>query len=277
MIRAAPLRSLIGAPPARQRGFALLIVLWTLVFLAFLMTQIMASGRGAMDLAANLRDAASERAAADGAINATILQLLATGPTKWKLSGPAHVLVVGGDTVNVQLRTFSGMINPNLASEALLEGLLQAVAVPPGRVLPLADAIIGWRGTGHGHAHAVAPAVIAAYRQAGLAQAPAATPFTALGELNDVLGMTPKIYASLVPHLSLFAPGDPDPLAADPVVARALTFAKTANPDTTGYAGTPVADITACLPTGLCRHAVVSLPGVNKDQPFRILAMDDVR
>jgi general secretion pathway protein K len=261
-----------GARP-RQRGFALLIVLWTLVFVTFLLTQIMASGRGAVNLAGNLRVAAAQRAAADGAINAVIFQLLATGPAQWKPGGPAQVVRVGGQAVRVRVRGLAGMVNPNLASPALLAGLLQALAVPPAQAQTLAGAIIAWRGPPA--SPAAGAATLAAYAHAGMAQAPAARPFAALGELNDVLGMTAPIYARLAPELSLYQQGDPDPKAADKVVARALLLASAAAAPGGGYASAPVADITACLDTGLCRHAVVSLEGGEAFQPFRILAMED--
>ena len=52
----------------RQRGFALLIVLWTVAFLALLGTQIVAAGRSDTQLADNLRQEAVLEAAAVGAI-----------------------------------------------------------------------------------------------------------------------------------------------------------------------------------------------------------------
>ena len=51
----------------RQRGFALLIVLWTVAFLALLGTQIVAAGRSDTQLADNLKQEAVLEAAADGA------------------------------------------------------------------------------------------------------------------------------------------------------------------------------------------------------------------
>jgi general secretion pathway protein K len=150
--------------------------------------------------------------------------------------------------------------------------LLEAVAVPPAQATPLAAAIAGWRSPPDSLADGAA--ALAAYRRAGRAEGPAAQPFATLGELNDVLGMTPDIYARLAPHMSLYQLGDPDPKLADRVVTRALALANGA-PGGSGYSGAPAVDITACLASGLCRHAVVSLPGLNSFQPYRVLAMDD--
>ena len=49
----------------RERGFALLVVLWSLVLLGLLLAQVMAAGRSAVALAGNLRAASVARAAAD--------------------------------------------------------------------------------------------------------------------------------------------------------------------------------------------------------------------
>ena len=61
----------VAEPPPRQRGFALLIVLWAVVFLAFLVTQLTAAGRLETHIASNLRVAAVAEAAADGALYAS--------------------------------------------------------------------------------------------------------------------------------------------------------------------------------------------------------------
>ena len=60
----------------RQRGFALLIVLWTLALLALLGTQLLATSRQHVQLAHNLLDAAALEAAANGAVQQAIFGVL---------------------------------------------------------------------------------------------------------------------------------------------------------------------------------------------------------
>ena len=71
----------------RERGFALLIVLWSLVLITLLTIQILASGRSALALAGNIRAAAAARAAADGAISEAVYHVLAYGPDHWAVDG----------------------------------------------------------------------------------------------------------------------------------------------------------------------------------------------
>ena len=60
---------------ARQPGFALLIVLWTLGLLSLLIAGLAATGRSVTSVAGNVRDSASVEAAADGAVRQAIFQL----------------------------------------------------------------------------------------------------------------------------------------------------------------------------------------------------------
>jgi general secretion pathway protein K len=61
------------AAVSSQRGFALLIVLWTMVLLALLVAQFTTTGRTEVQVATNLRANAATEAAADGAIYQTII------------------------------------------------------------------------------------------------------------------------------------------------------------------------------------------------------------
>jgi len=254
-----------------ERGFALLIVLWVLVFVAFLMTQIMGSGRTAVNLATNIRAAAIARAADDGAINLAVLHLLSPGTAHWAADGTNRAATIGATAVTLRIDGLTGRVNPNIASAALLAGLLQAVGTAPDAASAIAANIVAWRSAPASASAGAANA--AAYRRAGLNYAPPGRPFATTGELTDVLGMTPDLYASLAPHLSLYQPADPDPAAADPYVKKALSLSG-AGSSSAAYQGAPVVAITACAGAALCRRALVSLAGLGAPSPFSILALD---
>ena len=130
---------------ARDRGFALLVVLWSLVLITLLTTQILASGRTALTLAGNLRAAAEERAEADGAINEAVFHLLAQGAQNWQADGSCHLLATGRIRLAVRVTSVAGKINPDLALAVLLAGLFQAAGAPAEQAQQLANAIIDWR------------------------------------------------------------------------------------------------------------------------------------
>lgn len=246
-----------------------------MVLLALLMSQVMASSRIAVDLAANLRLAAQERAADDGAVQAAVFHLAAQGAAHWPADNTVRRVAIAGIPVAVQVRSLGGMVNPNLASPVLLAALLRAVSVPADRATTIAGGIVAWRAP---PANPVAgAAALDAYRRAGRAYGPPGAAFQSLAQLTNVLGMTPAILARLQPYLSLFQNGDPDPALSAQAVRTALAQAVSSPPGGSppgGTASAPVVAITACAAAGLCRHAVVGLSGAGAPTPFRLLQVN---
>ncbi len=204
---------------SRQKGFALLLVLWTMVLLALIATRMAATGRTGTQLASNMRNEAITQEAANGAIQEAVFHLMAGGDQHWAPSG-RHRIAIAGAQVEVRLENLAGRVNPNAASPELMRALLMTLGVDQQRATALADAIADWRMPGrrarpHG-------AKAAEYRAAGLDYAPPGTPFRSLDELGGVLGMNPDLLALLRPHLTLWWDDDPDPAFADPVVLAAL-------------------------------------------------------
>jgi general secretion pathway protein K len=205
-----------------QRGFALLIVLWTLGLLALLGTQLLASARQDMQLARNLVDAAELEAAANGAVQQAIFANLDVSNRHWSADSIARVIRVGRFPVTVRVDDEGGKVNPNTASPALLQGLIMAVGADRVTATNVAAAIQEWRASSvPGRVEAIAARYAAARRE----YAPSGTPFTSLDELAAVLGMMPELFARLRPHLTIYTDGDPDMATRDPVVAQALVLA----------------------------------------------------
>ena len=205
----------------RSAGFALLVVLWTLVLIAFLVLHLTASGRTEIRIADNLVDNEIATAAADGAISQAIFNLSNPQPDqRWPLDGAPHLLTIGHSQVAVRLDDEAARVNPNLASPTLMEALLRAVGSDTESARRLAAAIADWVGS----APTPRPqeAVFADYRAAGLDYGPPGSPLETMDELGRVLGMTPELLARLRPHLTLFGPAEPTAAGADPVVAAAL-------------------------------------------------------
>ena len=73
----------------RSRGFALLIVLWTVTLLALLGSHITGAARRAASISTLLHDAAQAEALADGLVNEAIFHLLDPSPRGWKADGVA--------------------------------------------------------------------------------------------------------------------------------------------------------------------------------------------
>lgn len=242
----------------RQRGFALLVVLWTVGFLALLGTQIVAAGRSDTQLAGNLKQEAVLRAAADGAVANAVFLMQAARDKRFRADGVVRELRVGQTLVLVRIENENDRINLNTASGPLLRALIVQVGSAPASADRLAAAILDWRTSGANPRRGGAKA--ADYRAAGLAYGPPGTPFHSVDELEDVLGMSPDLFERIAPHLTVLTDGDPDLSTRDPVVARALTDAAGVADDTVG--SQPTADqvlritVTA-IGAGSARYAAV--------------------
>jgi general secretion pathway protein K len=207
----------------RQTGFALLIVLWTVGFLALLGTQLVAAGRSDTRLADNLKQEAALQAAADGAVAHVMFAMAAVHDPGFRADGVLREVRIGRIPVLVRIDNESDRINLNTASAALLRALVVEAGAPPALADRLTAAILDWRTSGAQARPGGAKAP--EYRAAGLAYGPPGSPFQSVDELADVLGMTPALFDRLAPHLTVLTDADPDMTTRDPVVALALTDA----------------------------------------------------
>ena len=212
----------ISRRPLRECGFALLIVLWSLVLLSFILTQLLSAGRTEAQLAANLRNAAVAEAMADGAVQEALFHLVAQGPQVWA-PGQTHVVHIGRGVAEVSIENLSDKVNPNIADVPVLKAMFMLCGSPPARAVALAQAIVVWRGDA-----SVGPGgnVFAAYQAAGAGYLPPAAPLESLDELGLIIGMTPQLLTCLTPHLSLYQDAPASLRSNDPFVASALRAAQ---------------------------------------------------
>jgi general secretion pathway protein K len=210
-----------------ESGFALIIVLWTLVLIGFIVAQLTTTGRTEIRIANNIVTNSAAQAAADGAIYEAIFNLSDPEPEqRWPVDGNAREVGIGASKVTIWLEDEAWRINPSLTSPALLEALLRVTGSDPESARRVANAIAEWVGS----IPEARPrdTVVADYRAAGLDYGPPGEPLETLDELSRVLGMTPALLAALRPHLTLFGPPQPSAASADPIVAAALAASKQA-------------------------------------------------
>jgi general secretion pathway protein K len=257
-----------------ERGFALLVVLWTLVLLSLLITQLTLSGRGEAQLAGNLRLAATVQAAADAGIQAAIFHALDSSAAHWPADGRPRRIELPGAAVDIRIESQAGRINPNTASPELLAALLHAVGADVRTAAALAADIVAWRFPGSQAGPTGSAA--ARYRAAGRDFTAPGTPFQSIGELGLVLGMTPALLAGAAPYLSLYRDGDPDLALAAAPVARAM--AETYGAARAGGGGDEsVIGITSSAGAGgsrFVRRAVVRVGTQGNGSPYRILTWE---
>ncbi|MBO1325132.1 general secretion pathway protein GspK [Acetobacter sp. TBRC 12305] len=207
-----------GGNARGQGGFALLIVLWTLVGLSLLVSVVLAVAGSALRGTSALRGAAQVQALAEGEIWDAVFHALDRSPARWAMDGRAYTPGMQGAAMTVRLFDEAGLVNPNTAPRALLVALLHGCGATPAQAADIAANMAQWRSSAAGNAAATRQR----YLVAGRGYSPPYGAFQSVEELGLVLGMTPRLLQALRPHLSLTQPNDPDIGLADPVVRQAL-------------------------------------------------------
>ena len=245
----------------RSRGFALIIVLWTVVLLSFVMTHMVTAGRTEARIADNFVANADAETQADGAVVETIFRVIDSSNAHWDIGGGPYGLRLRQAKATITIASQAGKVNPNIASQQLLTALMTAVGAQPSQAASVAHAILDWRQTDDNDKNDAARK-IAQYRSARLDYAPPGAPFESLDELQRVIGMTPDLYRRLKPNLSIYQTEDPDISMASPAVAKAL---RTLNmpPQPPNADVTQVVSIVARVTTDrgghFLRHAIVRI------------------
>ena len=261
---------------ARQRGFALLIVLWTMALLALIGTQVTAAGRGETRLAANLRASAVAEQAADGAVFEAMFHLLDGSDKRWLADGRIRRIKTPLAEIEVEAVNEGRKMTLNNASVPMLRGLFHAVGLGDALADTLAEQVADWRSPSNLPLPkgAKTPQYQAAHRDYG----PPAQPFRSVDELGLVLGVTPEVMARVRPYVSAFVESAPQAQGADPVIAQALADAQNDAAPPLAFDEAPTVTITAVAQSGgarFLRRAVVRLilepQGTPDTVPFTIL------
>lgn len=188
----------------RQRGIALILVLWLTVLLTVIAGSFAYGMRTEALAARNTVSLAQARALADGAVNRTVFELMRPKVTTdvWSTDGSVHAWDEEGARIAVSAVDESGKIDINAVSDPLLKSLLQtAGGIDSDNADRLVDIIGDWKDADDLRRPNGAEAPD--YQAAGLPYKPANAAFEAVAELQRVLGMTPALYAKLSDSLTV--------------------------------------------------------------------------
>jgi general secretion pathway protein K len=231
----------VAAVRKTERGFALLIVLWTMVLLALLGSTITSAGRSEAKIAAGLVAAADAQAAADGAIAVAAFHLIGGAAQAWNPDGRAYTIHIGGSTVAVTLADQRGKIDPNATPPGIVAALLRNGGLAAATAQNVASAMTDWRS-------AVDSDLDPTYRSQRRSYGAPHEPFQSIDELSLVAFVTPRIFALLRPNISLYLDQSPYVALAAPPVAAAINVAMQRdhlNLDPEAEAGQLVVSVTA--------------------------------
>ncbi len=190
--------------PSGQRGLALVTVLWVLMLLALIAASFMRTTRTEINLTRNLIENAEAEALADAGVYLAILALMDTDATKRpRADGTPYQVNFGDAEIIISVQDEGGKIDLNHAPDELLHGLFVSVGVESREADALVDAIADFRDPDD--LHRLNGAEDHDYEAADLPWGAKDAPFTAVAELQQVLGMTPVIYRQVRPAVTVYS------------------------------------------------------------------------
>jgi general secretion pathway protein K len=207
----------------RQRGTALILVLWLIVLLTALVGGFALAARTEhLQGRVLVRGLVASGAARAGLEYAITRLAQPDARLQWRPDGRAYQWRYAGADVEVKIIDENGKLDLNQADAVLLAALLQGAGAEPEQAARVAAAIVDWRDadpltqpSGGGED--------GDYAAANLPYGAKDAEFESVAELQQVLGMTPALYAMAEPHLTVFGGIErPDPRFADGVVLEAL-------------------------------------------------------
>jgi general secretion pathway protein K len=195
-----------GARPClhgRQRGVALIMVLWLTVLLTVIGGAFAFSMRSEALASRNTVSLAQTRSAADGAVERATFELARPRTTEsWKADGTQRRWQDSDIALAVTARDEASKIDVNGAAEPLLKSVFVNLAeLSDVDANAIVDAIVDWRDADDLRRPNGAEAPD--YRAANSNYTPANRPFETVGELSRVLGVTPAIYARVAGVLTV--------------------------------------------------------------------------
>lgn len=209
---------------SRQKGLALLIVLWALVLMTVIGLSFSYAVRVESQSGVALSDRVRAEATAAAGIRRAILGALSKDPELgWKSDGQTYEIPWPDATLRISMRMESGKIDLNKADPKLLAGLFELVLgeIPEADPEVLAAQVVDWRDrdddrTMHG-------AEAEEYRAVGREHAPRNSDMDSVGELAQVLDFNGNMVRLLEPYLTVNS-GRPrvDPSSAGETVLAAI-------------------------------------------------------
>lgn len=202
-----------GPPPRRERGFALVVVLWIVGLMAVLSATLSLSVRTRVRIAANITESARAESLADAGVALAILDIGASRSNPGQNPGQGGRFAVNGSgagcsvgeegDVFVTVRDEATRVDVNTAGVPLLQALLAGLGETPQSALALAETIFDFRDTDNDRkAHG---AERTEYLAAGFSWTPKNAPFDTVDEIGQALGVSPSLLERMRPYVTVYS------------------------------------------------------------------------
>lgn len=206
-----------------EQGIALLLVLWMLVILIGIIGVFALIASTEHQQGKLLARTVQARYAAEGGIDVATMRLSNTDPLlQWVPDNRVYKYNVGKTRIEIHTVDETGKVDINVAGPEVINPLLRGAGVDLLQAQDITSAIMDWRDpddllTLPGGAED--PQYESAERPYGAKDGP----FQTISELQQVLGVTPDLFAKLQPFITIYSGlARPNPSFASPEVLAAL-------------------------------------------------------
>ncbi len=188
----------------KNKGFALILVLWVLTLLAIMASSFALTIQRETAIISGLKENAEASASAEAGIYYAILMLLHdNSKIAWQANNSLYEINFSEKRIRIQIADESGKIDINQAEKSQLQRLFQLINIDDSIAESLSDAILDWRDKND--LHRINGAEKQQYAEADLKYAPRNAPFTSIEELQMVIGMTPEIFERIENMITIYS------------------------------------------------------------------------
>ena len=185
-----------------QRGIALIVVLWMIMIMMTLAASLLYATRTQSSMLDYSRQMAQARAIADAAVQYAVLQLyLPNQDRELQIGGGALLWQYEGAKVEICVVGENGLIDVNVADRELLRKIIELAGLKKQDTEHMVDALEDFRDVDD--LKRLNGAEDSDYTKAGLTFGAKDAPIERMEELQQVLGMTPKLYQTLSRYLTV--------------------------------------------------------------------------
>jgi general secretion pathway protein K len=190
--------------PHRQRGVALILVMWVIALISVLLGSFALMARTEKIESRHMFDTTAARYDAIAGFEIALFQLQNPDPQqRWVADGRPYEFPYEGAMVHVEATNESGKIDLNVAQSPTLIALFEYAGLDMNSATAMSDIIQDWRDADND----VRPqgAEAPQYAAAGLDYGPTNMPFQTVSEVQQVLGMSYELYKRIEPALTVYS------------------------------------------------------------------------
>jgi general secretion pathway protein K len=209
----------------KQRGIALLLVLWMLVILIGIIGVFALISRTEMQQGKYLSRGVQARYGAESGVDVAVLRLGQNDPLmRWVPDQREYTFQTDKTRHQIRVLDESGKVDINVAGADILVPLLRALELDQVQAESISSAILDWRDADN-LLNLPGGAEDPQYEAAGKPYGARDNAFQTITELQQVLGMTPALYQRLAPLITIYSGlARPNPSFAPPEVLAAMGY-----------------------------------------------------